>query len=86
MKSQINDYCRRLTDLGAYVKDIKQGFTRYFNKRYGRRGFFWGDRFKSMIVQDVFDQVKHLLGSKDERKFTPVGGVDGVYPMKRLGT
>ncbi len=208
----ISDYRKRLTDLGAYVKDIKQGFTRYFNKKYGRRGFFWGDRFKSMIVQDglslvnllayvdlnpiragivkkpedyrwcslgyhtqtgnkdgllsidfgmkewnefnpreivrkyrqfvyetgavdagkgkvmdkkivekarkkgykisraerfryrcryftdsgviggkdfvqeVFDQVKHLLKSKDERKFTPVGGVEGLYSMKRLGT
>ena len=207
----VSDYRKRLTNLGAYVKDIKQGFTRYFNKKYGRRGFFWGDRFKSMIVQDglslvnllayvdlnpiragivkkpedyrwcslgyhtqtgnkdgllsidfgmkewnefdpkeivrkyrqfvyetgavdagkgkvmdkkivekarkkgykisrvdrfryrcryftdsgiiggkdfvqeVFDQVKHLLGSKDTRKFTPVGGVEGVYSMKRLG-
>ncbi|EFI33165.1 protein of unknown function DUF1568 [Desulfonatronospira thiodismutans ASO3-1] len=207
----ISDYRKRLTNLGAYVKDIKQGFTRYFNKKYGRRGFFWGDRFKSMIVQDglslvnllayvdlnpiragivkkpedyrwcslgyhtqtgnkggllsmdfgmkewnefdpkeivrkyrqfvyetgavdagkgkvmdkkivekarkkgykisrtdrfryrcryftdsgviggkdfvqeVFDQVKHLLGSKDTRKFTPVGGVEGTYSMKRLG-
>ncbi len=207
----VSDYRKRLTNLGAYVKDIKQGFTRYYNKKYGRRGFFWGDRFKSMIVQDglslvnllayvdlnpvragivkkpedyrwcslgyhtqtgnkdgllsidfgmkewnefnpgeivrkyrqfiyetgavdagkgkvmdkkivekarkkgyrisradrfryrcryftdsgiiggkdfvqgVFDQVKHLLGSKDERKFTPVSGVKGVYAMKRLG-
>ncbi len=206
----VSDYRKRLTNLGAYVKDIKQGFTRYFNKKYGRRGFFWGDRFKSMIVQDghslvnllayvdlnpiragivkkpedyrwcslgyhaqtgnkdgllsidfgmkewnefnpkeivrkyrqfvyetgavdagkgkvmdkkivekarkkgykisrterfryrcryftdsgvigskdfvqeVFDKVKHLLGSKDERKFTPVGGVEGLYSMKRL--
>jgi putative transposase len=211
MKNQIGDYRKRLTDLGAYVKDIKQGFTKYFNKKYSRRGFFWGERFKSMIVQDgfslvnllayvdlnpiragivkkpedyrwcslgyhvqtgnrdglldidfglkewnefnpkeivrkyrqfvyetgavdagkgkvmdrkivekarkkgykisrverfryrcryftdsgviggkdfvqeVFDQVKHLLGSKDERKFTPVGGVEGVYSLKRLG-
>jgi len=29
-------------------------------------------------------QVKHLLTSKGERKFTPVGGVEGVYSMKRL--
>ncbi len=207
----VSDYRKRLTNLGAYVKDIKQGFTRYFNKKYGRRGFFWGERFKSMIVQDgfslvnllayvdlnpvragivkkpedyrwcslgyhaqtgnkdgllcidfgmkewnefnpseivrkyrqfvyetgavdagkgetmdkkivekarkkgykisrverfryrcryftdsgiiggkdfvqeVFDQVKHLLQSKDTRKFTPVGGIKGLYSMKRLG-
>ncbi len=60
MKNQIEDYRKRLTDLGAYVKDIKQGFTRYFNKRYGRRGFFWGDRFKSMIVQDGLSLVNLL--------------------------
>jgi hypothetical protein len=36
------------------------------------------------FVGEVFDRVKHLLGSKDERKFTPVSGVDGMYSMKRL--
>ncbi len=36
------------------------------------------------FVQEVFDQVKHLLGSKAERKFTSVGGVEGLYSMKRL--
>ncbi|SMP52269.1 hypothetical protein SAMN06295888_107159 [Desulfonatronum zhilinae] len=36
------------------------------------------------FVAEVFDGVKYLLDSKDERKFTPVGGVEGVYSMKRL--
>ncbi len=36
------------------------------------------------FVGEVFDQVKHLLKSKDERKFTPVG-IEGVYSVKRLG-
>ncbi|MBS3779209.1 MAG: hypothetical protein KGY41_02320, partial [Desulfovermiculus sp.] len=224
-KEQVDEVRKRLCNLAAYVKDIKQGFTRYYNKKYNRRGYFWGDRFKSMIVEDgrtlvnllayvdlnpiragivkrpedykwcslgyhiqagnkgdllsvdfgmkewnehkpkemvrkyrefvyetgaadvgrwavvggqweegrgkrgidqkivdkerkkkykvrrvdrfmyrtryfsdagiigskefvgeVFDQVKHLLRSKDERKFTPVGGVEGIYSMKRLGT
>jgi len=35
-----------------YVKDIKQGFTFYYNKKYCRQGFFWGGRFKSLIVED----------------------------------
>jgi predicted AlkP superfamily phosphohydrolase/phosphomutase len=38
------------------------------------------------FVGEVFDQVKHLLQSKDERKFTSVGGIKGVYSMKRLRT
>ncbi len=37
------------------------------------------------FVGEIFDQFKHLLKSKDERKFKPVGGIDGVYSMKRLG-
>ncbi len=208
---QVAEVKKRLCSLAAYVKDIKQNFTRYYNKKHKRQGFFWGGRFKSMIVQEgstlvnllayvdlnpiragivkrpedykwsslgyhvqtgnkgdllsvdfgmkewnehkpkeivrkyrefvyetgavdagkgavieqkivdkerkkkykvrrvdrfmyrtryftdagiigskefvgeVFDQVKHLLRSKDERKFTPVGGVEGIYSMKRLG-
>ena len=27
-------------------------FTRFYNKRHGRRGYFWGDRFKSMVVEN----------------------------------
>ena len=204
-------FCCKWTDLSEYVREIKQTFSRYFNKRHNRRGFFWGERFKSLIVEEgltlvnllayidlnpiragivkrpedyrwcslgyhiqtgnkddllcmdfgmrewnefesgeivrkyrefvyetgavdagkgatidkkivdrerkrkykvnrvdrfryrtryfteagiigskefvgeVFDQVKHLLRSKDERKFTLVGGVEGLYSMKRLG-
>ena len=199
-----------LTSLSHYMKSVKQAFTRYYNKTHNRRGFFWGDRFKSVIVEDgptlinllayidlnpvraglvqkpedyrwntlgyhagtgnpdgflktdfgmkewneydpeeimrayrefvyetgalntgkgkvmdaalvqaermkkflltrterfkyrtryftdsgiigskafvreVFDEVKHLLGSKDERRFTPVAGVKGMYSMKKL--
>jgi REP element-mobilizing transposase RayT len=202
----------RWSSLAQFVKDIKQGFTRYYNKRHGREGYFWNGRFKSLIVQngrslvnllayvdlnpvragivkrpeqyrwcslgyhvqtgnrdgllcvdfgmkewgekdpeqiirkyrqfvyetgavdtgkgkpmdpeivrkerrknfelkrfelfcyrtryfsdagilgskefvkEVFDQVKHMLTSKDERKFTQLAGADGVYSMKRLRT
>ena len=38
--------------LSEYVREIKQTFSRYYNKTHGRRGFFWGDRFKSVIVDN----------------------------------
>jgi putative transposase len=38
--------------LSEYVKEIKQGFSRYYNRRHNRRGFFWSDRFKSVIVDN----------------------------------
>ncbi|SDB36051.1 REP element-mobilizing transposase RayT [Desulfonatronum thiosulfatophilum] len=60
MPHQVQDYRRRLVNLGAFMKDIKQGFTRYFNKRRNRKGFFWGDRFKSVIVQEGASLVNLL--------------------------
>jgi len=203
-------YRKRLCSLSEFMRMFKQSFGRYYNKKHRRKGYFWGDRYKSLIVQkgstlvnllayidlnpvragivdkpenyrwsglgylvqtgnrhnmldldlglkewneldpkeiirkyrefvyetgamdtgkgkqmkkevvekerkkgyrlsrvdvfrhrcryfsdsgiigskefvaEVFDGVKHLLDSKDERRFTPVGGVDGVYSMKRL--
>jgi hypothetical protein len=35
-----------------FVKEIKQTFSRFYNKRHNRKGFFWGERFKSLIVEN----------------------------------
>ena len=40
----------KLSSLSEYIREIKVGFARYYNKRHHRRGYFWGDRFKSVIV------------------------------------
>ena len=40
----------KLSSLSEFVREIKVGFARYYNKRHSRRGYFWGDRFKSVIV------------------------------------
>ena len=50
-KEHVGEVRKRLCSLAAYL-NIKQGFTRYYNKKYNRRAYFWGDRFKSMIVED----------------------------------
>ncbi|MCP4666525.1 MAG: hypothetical protein GY849_09160 [Deltaproteobacteria bacterium] len=39
-------------NLSEYVKEIKQGFSRFYNKRHKRKGFFWSERFKSVIVDN----------------------------------
>ena len=41
----------KLSSLSEFVREIKVGFARYYNKRHHRRGYFWGDRFKSVIVE-----------------------------------
>lgn len=51
-KDQIPWLRQRLSSLSEFIKDIKLRFSRFYNKRHNRRGFFWGDRFKSVIVEN----------------------------------
>ncbi len=41
---------QKLASLSEFIREIKVGFARYYNRRHNRRGYFWGDRFKSVIV------------------------------------
>jgi len=43
---------KKLSSLSEFVREIKLGFTRFYNREYKRRGFFWGGRFKSVIVEN----------------------------------
>ena len=40
----------KFSNLSEFVREIKVGFARHYNRRHNRRGYFWGDRFKSVIV------------------------------------
>ena len=48
---QVPSLREKLSNLSEFVREIKVGFTRYYNHRHNRRGYFWGDRFKSVIVE-----------------------------------
>jgi hypothetical protein len=50
----------KLSNLSEFIREIKVGFTRYYNKRHHRRGYFWGDRFKSVIVEKGETLIKCL--------------------------
>lgn len=47
----IPKYREKLSNLSEFIKDIKQRFTRNFNRKRKRWGYFWGQRFKSVIVE-----------------------------------
>ena len=34
------------------MKELKVGYTKYFNKKYKRTGPLWRDRFKSLLIED----------------------------------
>jgi hypothetical protein len=42
---------KRFCDLSIYLKEVKERFSRWFNKRRGRKGTLWMDRFKSVLVE-----------------------------------
>jgi hypothetical protein len=45
-------YLRRMGDVSAFMKELKQAFSRWYNKRHDRYGTLWAERFTSLLVQD----------------------------------
>jgi len=48
----LDRYERRRGDLGIFLKELKQRFTFYMNKRLRRVGTLWEGRYKSVLVED----------------------------------
>ena len=42
----------RMGDVSRFMKELKQRFSKWFNRRHERFGTLWADRFKSVIVED----------------------------------
>ena len=42
----------RMGDLSAFMKELKQRFSRRFNRHSGRFGTLWAERFSSTLVED----------------------------------
>ena len=51
-RAQLQEISKKLSDISEYVKSIKQTFARWYNRRNKRRGYFWGDRFKSVLIEE----------------------------------
>ena len=49
---QIPFWRLKLSNLSEFMREVKVGFARYYNRRHNRRGYFWGDRFKSLVVEN----------------------------------
>ena len=64
MDGQVPYFREKFSNLSEFVREIKQRFARYYNKQHERRGYFWGDRFKSVIVEDG-DTLINLLAYID---------------------
>ena len=49
---QISSLRIKLSSLSEFMREIKVNFARFYNRRHDRRGYFWEDRFKSVIVEN----------------------------------
>jgi REP element-mobilizing transposase RayT len=49
---------RRMGDVSAFMKELKQGFSRWYNRRHERFGTLWAERFRSVLVQDHPEVVR----------------------------
>jgi putative transposase len=49
---QMRDLGKKMADLSEYIKEVKQDFSRYYNKVHRKKGYFWSERFKSVIVEN----------------------------------
>ncbi len=70
-EGQIPHFREKWSSLSEFMREVKLGlvrrscggFTRFYNKRYNRRGYFWGDRFKSLEVEDGNTLINCLAAS-----------------------
>ena len=43
---------RRIFDVSEFMRNVQAAFARWFNDKNHRKGRFWGDRFKSTLLED----------------------------------
>ncbi len=49
---KLNDIRKRLSDISEFTKMIKQNFSWWYNRINDRRGYFWSDRFRSVLIEE----------------------------------
>ena len=45
-------YISRMGNLSAFVKELKERFSKWYNRKHHRRGTLWEERFKSVLVEN----------------------------------
>lgn len=48
----LEKYRSRMCDLSVFVKELKERFSKWYNRKHHRRGTLWEERFKSVLVEN----------------------------------
>ncbi|MBX3733700.1 MAG: chemotaxis protein CheW [Verrucomicrobiae bacterium] len=57
--------CATMWDVSGYMQRLKQRFTQWFNRRVGRRGVLWEERFRSVLVEGEGDPLSTMAAYID---------------------
>jgi REP element-mobilizing transposase RayT len=55
----------RMGDVSVFMKELKQRFSRWYNRRHDRFGTLWAERFKSLLVEDRPEVVQVVAAYVD---------------------
>ena len=60
-----NRYLFRMGDLSMFVRELKERFSKGYNRQHGRRGALWEERFKSVLIEDSEDALSTIAAYID---------------------
>ena len=55
----------RMGDVSEFMKELKQRFSRWYNRKHERFGTLWAERFKSVVVEDQPSSVEAVAAYID---------------------
>jgi len=55
-------YLCRMGNLSVFVKELKERFSKWYNRREQRRGTLWEERFKSVLVENSNPALLTIAG------------------------
>ena len=55
----------RMGDVSVFMKEFKQRFSRWYNRRTERFGTLWAERFKSVLVEDSLGALRTVAAYID---------------------
>jgi len=59
------EYLGRMRDIPAFMRELKQRFTQWHNRRAKRKGPLWEDRYKSVLVENSETSVRTMAAYID---------------------
>jgi putative transposase len=48
----LEPFRKRMNDISIFIKELKGRFAQWYNRRHGRYGALWAERFKSVLLED----------------------------------